>query len=49
MVVSLKYLLDKRPSPSLDEIKHAVSGNVCRCGTYPRIFEAAQKACGGGK
>jgi aerobic-type carbon monoxide dehydrogenase small subunit (CoxS/CutS family) len=49
MVVSLKCMLDTNPSPSLTDIKHAVSGNVCRCGTYPRIFEAAQKACGGGK
>lgn len=46
MVVSLKYLLDRNPKPSLPEIKSAVSGNVCRCGTYTRIFEAAQKASG---
>jgi aerobic-type carbon monoxide dehydrogenase small subunit (CoxS/CutS family) len=53
MAMSLKALLDTTKTPSLDEIRHAVSGNVCRCGTYPRIFEAAQKAsaalAGGGK
>lgn len=46
MVVALKHLLDTNAKPSLADIKKAVSGNVCRCGTYPRIFEAAQKACG---
>jgi xanthine dehydrogenase YagT iron-sulfur-binding subunit len=49
MVTSLKCLVDKNPKPSLDEIKYAVSGNVCRCGTYTRIFEAAQKATGGAR
>jgi xanthine dehydrogenase YagT iron-sulfur-binding subunit len=49
MVVSLKCLMDHNPKPSLAEIKSAVSGNVCRCGTYTRIFEAAQKACGGAR
>ena len=44
MVVALKHLLDNNAKPSLAEIKQAVSGNVCRCGTYPRIFEAARKA-----
>ncbi len=34
------------PHPTLDEIKHGLSGNLCRCGTYPRIFEAVQKAAG---
>ena len=28
------------PSPSQDEIRHAMSGNICRCGTYPKIEEA---------
>jgi len=46
MVVSLSCLMERTVSPSLADIKHAVSGNVCRCGTYPRIFEAAQKALG---
>jgi aerobic-type carbon monoxide dehydrogenase small subunit (CoxS/CutS family) len=57
MVMSMKALLDRTTRPTDDEIQHAVSGNICRCGTYPRIFEAARKAAtsmaaagtGGGK
>ena len=44
MVMSLKGLLDGDKSPSLDAIKGSISGNICRCGTYPRIFQAAQEA-----
>ncbi len=43
-VVSLTALLRQKPNPSLDDVKMAVSGNTCRCGTYPRIFEAALAA-----
>ena len=43
-VVSVASLLEHNQDPSLDEIKHAISGNICRCGTYTRIFEAAQTA-----
>lgn len=43
-VVALSSHLQRNPSASLDEIKHAISGNVCRCGTYPHIFEAALAA-----
>ncbi len=43
-VVSGTALLRQNPSPDLAEIKHGLSGNLCRCGTYPRIFEAVQKA-----
>ena len=44
MVMSCHALLQKNPSPSLDEVKQAVSGNLCRCGTYPKVFEAAMAA-----
>jgi xanthine dehydrogenase YagT iron-sulfur-binding subunit len=44
MVMSLTGLLNEKPNPSLDDVKMAVSGNTCRCGTYPRIFEAALAA-----
>lgn len=37
-------LLRKNPSPSMDEIKRGVSGNLCRCGTYPNIFAAVDDA-----
>ncbi|MCP4681311.1 MAG: (2Fe-2S)-binding protein [Desulfobacterales bacterium] len=46
-VVSAKALLDKNPDPTEDEIKDALAGNLCRCGTYPQhpiaIKEAAQE------
>jgi xanthine dehydrogenase YagT iron-sulfur-binding subunit len=43
-VVSCTALLKKNPNPSLDEIKAGLAGNLCRCGTYGRIFEAVDKA-----
>jgi len=39
-VVSATALVQANPSPSRDEIRHAMSGNLCRCGTYPKIEEA---------
>jgi aerobic-type carbon monoxide dehydrogenase small subunit (CoxS/CutS family) len=43
-VVSSTALLHSHPHPTLDEIKHGLSGNLCRCGTYQRVFEAVEKA-----
>lgn len=43
-VMSVKGLLDKNPNPTVDEVKRGVSGNICRCGTYPRVFQAALAA-----
>lgn len=43
MVISAIALLDKNPSPSEQEIKIAMQGNICRCGTYPRIIKAIQE------
>jgi aerobic-type carbon monoxide dehydrogenase small subunit (CoxS/CutS family) len=39
-VVSAAALVGANPNPSQDEIRHAMSGNICRCGTYPKIEEA---------
>lgn len=39
-VVSASALVAANPSPTRDEIRHAMAGNLCRCGTYPRIEEA---------
>lgn len=46
MILSCKALLDHNSKPSRDEIRHAVSGNLCRCGTYPHVFEAVERAAG---
>jgi aerobic-type carbon monoxide dehydrogenase small subunit (CoxS/CutS family) len=43
-VVASTALLRKHPKPTLEEIKAGLAGNLCRCGTYSRIFEAVQKA-----
>jgi xanthine dehydrogenase YagT iron-sulfur-binding subunit len=43
-VIAITALLRENPAPSLDDIKMGLSGNLCRCGAYPRIFEAAQAA-----
>src|SRR5215203_5798903 len=39
-VVSAVALVEANPAPSQDEIRHAMAGNLCRCGTYPKIEEA---------
>jgi len=43
-VLMTKQLLDENPEPSEDEIKHYLSGNLCRCGAYPEIIEAVRVA-----
>jgi len=44
MIVSAASLLRSRPKPSDDEIVAAMDGNLCRCGTYPRILAAIKRA-----
>jgi aerobic-type carbon monoxide dehydrogenase small subunit (CoxS/CutS family) len=39
-IVSATALVASNPSPSPDEVRHAMAGNLCRCGTYPKIEEA---------
>jgi aerobic-type carbon monoxide dehydrogenase small subunit (CoxS/CutS family) len=39
-VVSAAALVAANPEPTPDEIRHAMAGNICRCGTYPKIEEA---------
>jgi aerobic-type carbon monoxide dehydrogenase small subunit (CoxS/CutS family) len=39
-IVSAAGLVEANPTPSREEIRHAMAGNLCRCGTYPRIEEA---------
>ncbi len=43
-IMAVEGLLRSNPAPSLEEIRHAVSGNLCRCGTYAHIFKAAKRA-----
>ena len=39
-IVSAAALVEARPEPTSDEVRHAMSGNLCRCGAYPKIEEA---------
>jgi isoquinoline 1-oxidoreductase alpha subunit len=43
-IMSAASLLDKNPTPSDDDINQAMAGNICRCGTYPRIRKAIHQA-----
>jgi aerobic-type carbon monoxide dehydrogenase small subunit (CoxS/CutS family) len=44
VIMSSAALLRKNPHPSETEIKQALNGNMCRCGTYPRIVQAVRMA-----
>jgi aerobic carbon-monoxide dehydrogenase small subunit len=44
LIVAASDLLDRSPSPSDDEIREALSGNLCRCTGYGRILEAVRTA-----
>jgi xanthine dehydrogenase YagT iron-sulfur-binding subunit len=46
-VVSVTAYLKENPNPTADQVRHACHGNFCRCGTYPKIFEAALSAAKG--
>jgi len=46
MIMSAKALLDKNPKPSDSQIKEALAGNLCRCGTHIRILRAVKRASG---
>jgi xanthine dehydrogenase YagT iron-sulfur-binding subunit len=49
MLMSCHALLARTPSPKPDEVKRAVAGNLCRCGTYPKVFDAVAAASGHGR
>jgi xanthine dehydrogenase YagT iron-sulfur-binding subunit len=44
MVMSCAALVERKRDVTLEDVKHAVSGNLCRCGTYPKVFEATLAA-----
>ena len=45
-LMSVTALLKQKPHPTAADVKHACAGNLCRCGTQPRILEAALSAAG---
>ena len=46
MIMTAKALLDKNPKPTDSQIKQALAGNLCRCGTHTRILRAVKRASG---
>jgi len=46
MIMSSVSLLQTNPRPTAEQIVQAMQGNICRCGTHPRIIEAIQHAAG---
>ncbi|HEX8000605.1 MAG TPA: (2Fe-2S)-binding protein [Pyrinomonadaceae bacterium] len=47
MIMSCAALLKRKPNPTLEDVQTATSGNLCRCGTYPKVFEATLAAARG--
>ncbi len=44
MIMTTAHLLEKNPNPTIDDVKHAIRGNLCRCGTHPHVFKATLEA-----
>ena len=42
--MALAAAMRTNPAPTFDDVKQAVAGNICRCGTYPHVFKAALAA-----
>ena len=47
MILAVKRLLEENPSPADEEIRLALSGNLCRCGSYLKILDAVRRAAAG--
>jgi xanthine dehydrogenase YagT iron-sulfur-binding subunit len=45
-VMAAEALLRANPSPTIDEIRQGMAGNICRCGAYAHIFKAVERAAG---
>jgi aerobic carbon-monoxide dehydrogenase small subunit len=43
-ILMAQQLLKENPNPTDDDIRHYLSGNLCRCGTYPEVIEAVKAA-----
>lgn len=48
-LMSAKALLDRKPKPTADEVRAALTGNICRCSNYNRYVEAVLAAANGGR
>ena len=48
MIMAAKSLLDHNPSPSLEDVREGLAGNLCRCTGYAKIYEAVMKAASAG-
>ncbi len=46
LVMATRWMLNNTPRPTMAQIKHYLSGNICRCGTYTNVFNAALEASG---
>ena len=44
MIMSCVHLLEHNPNPTLEDVRHATRGNLCRCGTYPKVYDATLAA-----
>jgi len=44
MIMTAKAFLDQNPRPSEGDVRRALAGNLCRCGTHPRIVDAVMRA-----
>ncbi len=44
LIMSCAALVEKSPNPSVEDVKAAISGHLCRCGTYPHVLEATLDA-----
>ena len=49
MVMSCAALLEHNPNPTAADVQQAISGNICRCGTYPKVVEAVLATAGSRK
>ena len=49
MIMAAKGLLHQTPHPSLEQVKQALAGNLCRCGTHTRILSAVARAAESGR
>jgi len=48
MIMAAKSLLDRNPTPTLDDVREGLAGNLCRCTGYAKIYEAVMKAADAG-